>query len=324
MDQSRKPSRGFTLVELLVVIAIIGILIGLLLPAVQAAREAARRAQCSNNLKQIGLGLHSYSSSYQTFPPGGMHTAQGGYGHSWWVRILPMIEEGAVYDRFDQESRYTGWCGGDHWGGNVHNRDLLRGYFFPFMYCPSSLLPKQVITSEAHNRANIASPTYTGCAGSKDHESAIDKNPVQGVQGKVSSGGVLVMHYDVRIEDIKDGTTHTLAVVEQSDFCRTASGFKADCRSDCGHGFPMGPGNDGWQRAFNTTTVIHRMNEKSYTAFGIAGNCGPNRPIQSVHAGGAQVLLADGSARYLEESIELQTLYDLADRDDGHLLQLEE
>jgi len=318
-----RAARGFTLVELLVVIAIIGILIALLLPAVQSARESARRTQCANNLKQIGLALLNYETAQREFPPGGLHTAQGGYGHSWWVRILPYIEQRAVYDKFDQESRYTGWVGGDAWGGNVYNRDLLRDVKFSFMFCPSSTLPEQVLTNADHNYGNIMSPTYTGCSGSKDHPTTFDKNPVQGVQGKVSSGGILIMHRSVRMAEIRDGTTNTLAVVEQSDWCQTASGVKADCRSDCWHGFPMGPGNDGWQRAFNTTTVIHRMNEKSYNAFGVAGNCGPNRPIQSIHSGGAQVLLGDGSVRFLQESIELDMLYDLADRDDGDIVQLE-
>jgi len=81
------------LVELLVVIAIIGILIALLLPAVQAAREAARRLQCSNNLKQVGLGLLNYESAVGSFPLGIHLPTNGIAGHSWWVRILPYMED---------------------------------------------------------------------------------------------------------------------------------------------------------------------------------------------------------------------------------------
>jgi prepilin-type N-terminal cleavage/methylation domain-containing protein len=95
---------GFTLVELLVVIAIIGILVGLLLPAVQAAREAARRMQCSNNLKQMGLALHNYESSYKTFPAGGV-TPGGCCGTpsagNWALFLLPFIEQTNLYNQYN-------------------------------------------------------------------------------------------------------------------------------------------------------------------------------------------------------------------------------
>jgi prepilin-type N-terminal cleavage/methylation domain-containing protein/prepilin-type processing-associated H-X9-DG protein len=99
----RKRKRGFTLIELLVVIAIIGVMIALLLPAVQAAREAARRAQCVNNMKQIGLGLHNYESTIGTFPPsitlaGSGNTVSWNGGWSVHGRILPYLEQGAVFN----------------------------------------------------------------------------------------------------------------------------------------------------------------------------------------------------------------------------------
>src|SRR5262249_20380060 len=101
---------GFTLIELLVVIAIIAVLIALLLPAVQSAREAARRAQCSNNLKQLGIALHNYHDTVGSFPtnfwrtqngPGGASTTPDWPGYhrcSWFTMVLPFMEQGTVYN----------------------------------------------------------------------------------------------------------------------------------------------------------------------------------------------------------------------------------
>src|SRR6478609_3214525 len=95
----RRSSRGFTLIELLVVIAIIAVLIALLLPAVQAAREAARRIQCTNNLKQMGLGIHNYESIAGSLPFAGINTpASGWVGWSVHARILPLLELGPMFN----------------------------------------------------------------------------------------------------------------------------------------------------------------------------------------------------------------------------------
>ncbi len=310
--------RAFTLVELLVVIAIIGILVALLLPAVQSARESARRTQCTNNLKQIGLGIWNYESANRTLPPGGLSSKGGGYGFSWWVRIMPFMESGNIIDQLDQKSNIVGWVGGASHGGNALNRDVLRFKSFSYMTCPSSTLPKFVLTTTQHGEANLMSSNYAGVAGATDHRTARNKSSAGGAAGRISFGGVLLMNQFVTVGDIHDGTSHTLAVVEQSAFCRNAAGTKIDCRSDCGHGFPMGPGNDGWERAFNTTCILHRINQKSSTALGIEGNCGPNTPIHSEHSNGALAVHCDGSVRFLRDNIQIQLLYDLANRDDGH------
>ena len=106
--------RGFTLIELLVVIAIIAVLISLLLPAVQSAREAARRAQCTNNLKQIGLAMHNYANVTDTFPPGWKGCCWG----TWLIYVMPYLEQQPLYNSWN-------FSGNNVWGGN---------YDSPFRY----------------------------------------------------------------------------------------------------------------------------------------------------------------------------------------------
>src|SRR5438132_5433214 len=128
-----KPRRAFTLVELLVVIAIIGILIALLLPAVQAAREAGRRTQCSNNLRQMGLGIHNFHDTYNKLPTGGRcpwswvpwswgrEPGTVPYGPGWPVQILPFIEAKAIHDQT--------------------NTALIEQAVMPMWFCPSRRAP---------------------------------------------------------------------------------------------------------------------------------------------------------------------------------------
>jgi prepilin-type processing-associated H-X9-DG protein len=233
------------------------------------------------------------------------------------VRILPCLEHGALEEIFDESGRHTGWVGNT---GNVFNRDLLRERFFPIMYCPSSTLPMYALDRDIHLHANCMAATYAGIGGAEDHPTTRDRAR-QSSWGRISWGGVLVMDEGVKVTDITDGTSNTIAVGEQSEWCLDENGNPIDCRSDCDHGFPMGPGSDGWERAFNTTCILHAINERSASALGVSGNCGPNTPILSAHPGGAHVLLSDGSVRFLEEDLEIHVLYNLANRDDGHAIE---
>jgi len=320
MTRLRPISRqALTLVELLVVISIIGLLIALLLPAVQAAREAARRSQCQNNLRQVTLSLLSYESAFRRLPSGGTFTGKtrGSYGHSWWAYVFPYIELDQLFRQLDlkgstTDNQNTGWTGGAM--PNLRNGQLLSEQQFDFMFCPSSNLERSV-TIYPH-AFQIALPQYVGIAGSAEHASAREVPILPTGQGKISFGGALPVDTRLRLARIIDGTSNTMLLGEQSDWCYDAAGALITCSSDCLHGFIMGPRRNGFSRSFNLTTLAHPINEKNIEAYGVQGNCGPNRAVQSSHPGGAHVALLDGSIQFLSDETDLATLMALADRDD--------
>jgi len=210
-----KRRYGFTLVELLVVIAIIGILIALLLPAVQAAREAARRAQCSNNLKQIGLALHNYHDTFKAFPPARVRDTRHSQSWNsnntiWAARILANVEQSALHDAID----WTVWPGWNAPNDVVRNQ-VVKGYL-----CPSDSGDGQVAwTAPDGTRAVGGSPSaalghtnYVGNIGDSytiaSYASDCDGIFFQMTYRTTGDSGA------VNFASLRDGTSNTLAVSE--------------------------------------------------------------------------------------------------------------
>ena len=334
--------RAFTLIELLVVIAIIAILIALLLPAVQQAREAARRTQCKNNLKQIGLGLHNYHDVYNTLPIGGVGTQVGGWGFSWYMRILPNIDHANVYSRINFSGVHPGWsCCGDPIG--QANGDVMRAASIPWAICPSSpMLAKQntgggptTVTqyhgiSGATNGNGFTNATNglancCGCCGG------------QQATGKIAGTGTLVIGRSVGFKDMTDGTSNVMVVGEASNFIWNADPAAGGTKTtwvNGAHGIMMGSPNVTtveaagatamFERPFNLTTVRYSPNapaiDNNVNWPGVGNNYGSNNPLSSAHTGGVQILMGDGSARFLSENIDMLTLRRLATRNDGQVL----
>ena len=296
--------RAFTLIELLVSIAIIAVLIALLLPAVQQAREAARRTQCRNNLKQIGLAMHNYHDTFNTFPPGALASSVNGWGTSWYIRILPYVDQAPVYNRLTFNGAQHGWAWTASPEGNA-NGQVLRGATLTFALCPSS--PMNPI---ATNDIPVTNAQYYG------------------ISGAVDGNGMLVPTAGLNTKDASDGTSNTLMVGEASMFIMNASGSRT-VQVNGAHGIMMGTSRlstiEGYSgtfaRAYNLTTVRYSPNapviDNNASFPGVGSNFGSNNPLNSAHTGGIHALLADGSVRFLSDNIDMGTLKKLSSRNDG-------
>lgn len=297
--KNRSRKSGFTLIELLVVIAIIAVLIALLLPAVQQAREAARRSQCKNNLKQIGLALQTYHDTALMFPPGCSNS--NGWGMSWWVGILPYTDQDAVFKKMS--FRVPGSNNGAGYAESNTNGNAagtpLHGFKPAYMLCPSSPLDPLLGT-------NLVVATYAGISGNTRDVTQ------SGGHGIVSGAGVLLPMGRVTIAHITDGTANTIIVGEQSDRATDGSDIRSGTQHSswmgCGGGGNSPPPTGSWtgdNRTFNLTTVRYKVGYKGGIGNpGMATNCGTNKGIQSAHVGGAHVAMADGTVRFISNTLD--------------------
>jgi prepilin-type N-terminal cleavage/methylation domain-containing protein/prepilin-type processing-associated H-X9-DG protein len=345
--------RGFTLIELLVVIAIIAVLIALLLPAVQAAREAARRAQCVNNLKQLGLAIMNYESGNGALPPSGMSVNSGSTqplfndgGYSALARALQYIEGNTIFNTINFGFPYN--------SSNLCNVTAFTSAMGSFV-CPSAARQPGGLKegSGSPDTDNTLATTFGGY-GVADYAptSITDINP-SGVTSATfpatpyrsltfQANGML-KNGKTTIAEITDGTSNTIAFAEDAGRDpRYLSGY-----TDSGYNTAT-----GWTAAYNTTsasvgqprrqwrwaepgsaiTVSGQINNSvrpmfSTTPFptsGVTIDSGANDEIFSYHPGGANCLFGDGSVKFLKATVNVVILRALVTLNGGEVISADQ
>jgi prepilin-type N-terminal cleavage/methylation domain-containing protein/prepilin-type processing-associated H-X9-DG protein len=305
---------GFTLLELLVVIAIIAVLIGLLLPAIQKVRAAATRAQCQNNLKQIGLALHGFHTGYERFPSGimvpvtatgtndSMETSQcpncaqppmPGMQGSWLTWILPYIEQNALFGQLNLSGGQYGYCS----GANSPGATVINTYICPADYAPLKIVP--------YKTYSFGINSYFGNAGTL--ASITGNNP--------SLNGVLYYNSSVKIADISShGTTNTFLAGERYSFdphdtAANLSNWRGWAWSDWNsYGDVLG----------DTQVMMNSQVSASVSVDSRKSNFG------SGHLpAGANFLMCDGSVHFLSQSSLTIVVYQrLSVANDTHAVEL--
>ncbi len=317
-----KRKRGFTLIELLVVIAIIAVLIALLLPAVQAAREAARRMQCTNNLKQLGLALHNYHSSVGAFPSAGWVapmtnwwvaqnlTAPGHFRYSSLLQLLPYLEQGAASNAMNfQVPLY-----------DVNGVDMPQNTTVYQMQVMSFLCPSDV---RSQRNGNEAPCNYAACSG----------NGLPGGDGLPGSygrpNGILYLNSTTSMANVIDGTSQTAMMSESivgpnatispnpqevmvqltltlstpADIFNYAPLVASDCQASTNYRYDR---HTNWiDGDYRHTMYDHYMAPNSPIYDCLRGPQHGWRTARSRHPGGVNLLFADGSVRFLKNSVNL-------------------
>jgi prepilin-type N-terminal cleavage/methylation domain-containing protein len=324
----RQPA--FTLVELLVVIAIIGVLVALLLPAIQAAREAARRSSCQNNLRQLGVAMQNYYSSHKIYPP----------NSPWWidpptvlaedrkgnmlVKLLPYLEESTVSDRLDIK--------GDVIGQFEDKKNVdLRQVGLKVLRCPSDEFPA-LSDEPTYNPSGHAVTNYAPSVGAQATFSAKNNKACPEYPGNIfgllqdshanthernkTSGLFSRQGWSATIQQIEDGTSHTIAMGEVLPTCN----FE----------FIRFGWWDSWPMYVCTTPPINfdscRQTDPVFPHPADAGcdtnfNYNTSAGFKSKHPGGANFTLADASVQFITENIDYRNYQRLGERRDGEAVE---
>jgi prepilin-type N-terminal cleavage/methylation domain-containing protein/prepilin-type processing-associated H-X9-DG protein len=369
MPRSR---RGFTLIELLVVIAIIAVLIALLLPAVQSAREAARRAQCVNNLKQIGLAIHNYHTANNAFPMGDSLNVQGptpldlALWNAWSAhgQMLGYMEQQAIYNTIN--FAFGPYPVGSYSNINMTASNVVINNFL----CPSDPNAGSGRNSDTSaGGGNINN--YAASFGATPNNGSGWDNQQTPYNWQVPTGttGMFGFARAYGVADCIDGTSNTIAFAEWlvgDGRAPTGSKYRGNMEMQDGSGFPTGPSNalanlpavlaalqtcatvfknepnssssnisdyKGWRWAlgaygFGSFNTLQTPNDPTYPVGGCR-NSGGNEAwadggwtigAASAHPGGCNVLLADGSCKFIKSTISRTTWMSLGTRNGGEVI----
>ncbi|XZE34372.1 DUF1559 domain-containing protein [Pirellulaceae bacterium SH501] len=355
----RRRFSGFTLVELLVVIAIIGILVGLLLPAVQAAREAARRMQCSNNLKQLGLANHNFHDAFRKFPYGMLRRDNTGWGHPEWGtsnqdrryalmhQLCPYIEQNAFYNNWDQLVFNNNRISLVIYGGDGTTVDPTNGTsavgqrLSGTLRCPSNPGSEWNESHATTGNGVYARADYYACAGQRGYPGFNATRPslwnpfgpgsdVPRPAGSRSSmmssraNGLFNRNIQYGIKDATDGSSNTILMGERANFdpvfdrCGPETGTTTTKIGNWGWVWFGAEGN-----AFLGTGVPINFRIRNCAEFqDILRYDDRINAFGSMHTGGAQFAIADGSVRFISQSIDQITFNALGSRAGGEVAQM--
>ena len=340
-QHSSSLRRGFTLVELLVVIAIIGILIAILLPAIQAARESARKVQCSNNIRQLGLACLNYESSQKKLPPGSVWRVGGKLDVSqiemgnnpnlcenWVIKILPQIEGKTTLQMFDLTKPIS--------GSASPNNIKARAVPIPTMLCPSdtfNVTPFDGSGSSWTNQLNAKGQVWArgdyGCNSAMGkmgitHDGADSAAVPSGWGNRYIRGVMGANNLTCSIKQITDGTSKTIMLEElraglTSYDCRgvwAMSGGPSSCWAHGFHGDANGPNAnsaeaDDMESCPDVWTAFGGGPKVAALGMSCAGSAGGKanwqQTTRSMHAGGVNTCMADGSVRFISDFIATGT-----------------